>query len=99
MAQQVAEKLAVGCVPLFMTDGLAGYGLSILTHFGHWVVRQSERGRQLKPRWMPLPALNYAQVVKKRRRRRVVQVSRRVIYGSLERIKGAHVMVGGLESE
>ena len=36
---------------------------------------------------MPLPALNYAQVVKKRRRRRVVQVSRRVIFGSLERVK------------
>jgi hypothetical protein len=70
-----------------MTDGLAEYGTAILTHFGHWVARQNERGRQLKPRWMPLPQLNYAQVVKKRCRRRLVQVSRRVIYGSLEGIK------------
>ena len=87
LVHQVAEKLAVGCVPLFMTDGLAEYGTAILTHFGHWVARQNERGRQLKPRWMPLPQLNYAQVVKKRCRRRLVQVSRRVIYGSLEGIK------------
>ena len=87
LVHQVVEKLAEGCVPLFMTDGLAEYGLSILTHFGHWVQRQSERGRQLKPRWMPLPSLNYAQVVKKRRRRQVVQVSRRVIYGSLAGVK------------
>ena len=36
---------------------------------------------------MPLPNLNYAQVVKKRRRRRLVQVSRRVIFGSLEGLK------------
>ncbi len=74
-------------MPLCLTDGLAEYGRAILTHFGHWVERQSERGRRLKPRWMPLTVLDYAQVVKKRLRRRVVRVDRRMIYGSLERTK------------
>jgi len=44
LVHQVVEKVVEGCVPLFMTDGLVEYGLSILTHFGHWVQRQSERG-------------------------------------------------------
>ncbi len=87
LVHQVREKLSKDCVPLFLTDGLAEYGRAILTHFGHWQERQSERGRRLKPRWMPLAVLDYAQVVKKRLRRRVVRVDRRMIYGSLERTK------------
>ena len=35
-----------------------------------------------KPRWMPLPKLLYAQVVKKMRRRRIVAVQHRVVLGT-----------------
>ena len=35
-----------------------------------------------KPRWMPLPALLYAQVVKSYRRRRIVGVKHRVVFGT-----------------
>jgi hypothetical protein len=35
-----------------------------------------------KPRWMPLPALLYAQVVKSYRRRRLVGVQHRVVFGT-----------------
>ena len=35
-----------------------------------------------KPRWMPLPALLYAQVVKSYRRRRIVGVKHRVVFDS-----------------
>jgi IS1 family transposase len=89
VVHQVAQMLAPGCVPLFVTDGLADYEMALLTHFGQWVQRerQNNRGPHPKPRWMPLPGLDYAQVVKKRLRRRVVRVSKRVIYGSMERIK------------
>ena len=87
LVHQVVQMLAPGCVPLFITDGLVDDELALLTHFGHWVQPQHSQGRRLKPRWMPLPILNYAQVIKKRRRRRLVQVSRRVIFGSLTRIK------------
>jgi hypothetical protein len=40
-----------------------------------------------KPRWMPLPGLLYAQVVKTVRRRRLVDVTHRVVFGSLEAVK------------
>ena len=35
-----------------------------------------------KPRWMPLPELLYAQVVKTTRRRRLVEVKHRVVFGT-----------------
>ena len=35
-----------------------------------------------KPRWMPLPQLLYAQVIKAYRRRRLVDVTHRVVFGT-----------------
>ena len=35
-----------------------------------------------KPRWLPLPELLYAQVVKSYRRRRLVGVKHRVVFGT-----------------
>ena len=87
LVHQVAQRLASGCLPTFITDGLADYQTALLTHFGAWQPRQNSQGRRLKPRWMPLPGLDYAQVIKKRRRRRLVGVRQRVVFGSLERIK------------
>src|SRR5262249_26396962 len=77
------------CVPLFLTDGLRAYMMALLAHYGHW--RQPERRRAKgplpKPRWMPLPQLLYAQVIKTVRRRRLVRVSHRVVFGTLEAVK------------
>ena len=44
-------------------------------------------GPQPKPRWMPQPRLLYAQVVKSYRRRRIVGVKHRVIFGAAETIE------------
>jgi hypothetical protein len=84
VVHQVSRVLAPGCVPLFLTDGLKDYGTAFLTHFGCWMQpeRRQDRGPRLKPRWMPLPALLYAQVVKSYRRRRIVGVKHRVVFGS-----------------
>jgi IS1 family transposase len=81
---QVTQALAPGCVPLFLTDGFKEYRTAILAHFGYW--REPERrqatGPLPKPRWMPLPELLYAQVVKSYRRRRIVGVTHRVMFGT-----------------
>jgi transposase-like protein/IS1 family transposase len=84
VVHQVSRVLAPGCVPLFLTDGLKDYGTALLTHFGFWMQpeRRQDRGPRLKPRWMPLPELLYAQVVKSYRRRRIVGVKHRVVFGS-----------------
>jgi IS1 family transposase len=85
----VVLVLAWGCVPLFTSDQWSPYAIALLTHFGHWVEmpRRHKRGRPPKPRWLPLPALQYAQVVKRRIKGRVVGVSHKVVYGSLKAVK------------
>ena len=84
VVHQVTQVLAPGCVPLFLTDGLKDYGTALLTHFGHWMhpERRQDKGPRPKPRWMPLPELLYAQVVKSYRRRRIVGVKHRVVFGT-----------------
>lgn len=85
----IVRLLTPGCVPLFISDQWSAYGAALLTHFGHWVQlpRRGTRGPLPKPRWLPLPQLQYAQVVKQRLKGRVVAVSHRVIYGSLETVE------------
>jgi hypothetical protein len=80
----IAQLLAPGCMPLFLSDGYPHYLTAIVTHFGHWVQpsRRQALGPAPKPRWMPLPALLYAQVVKRMRRRRIVEVKHRVVCGT-----------------
>jgi transposase-like protein/IS1 family transposase len=84
VVHQVSRVLAPGCVPLFLTDGLKDYATALLSHFGHWIQpeRRQDKGPRPKPRWMPLPELLYAQVVKSYRRRRIVGVKHRVVFGT-----------------
>jgi IS1 family transposase len=84
----VAQVLAPDCAPLFLTDGFREYLTALLTHYGQWVQspRRQVQGPAPKPRWMPLPPLLYAQVVKTVRRRRLVRVRHRVVFGTLEAV-------------
>ena len=89
LVHHVVQVLAPGCLPLFITDGFKEYATALLTHFGHWVQppRRQAKSPAPKPRWTPLPGLLYAQVVKKYRRRRLVQVNHRVVFGTLAGVK------------
>jgi hypothetical protein len=88
LVHQVRHVVARGCLPLFLTDGLKEYRAALLTHFGHWVqpLRTQGTGPAPKPRWMPQPELLYAQVVKQYRRRRLIRMRPRVVFGSLAQI-------------
>src|SRR5262245_21935653 len=92
VVHQVAQVLAPDCAPLFLTDGFREYVTALLTHYGHWVQppRRQATGPAPTPRWMPLPGLLYAQVIKTVRRRRLVDVQHRVVFGSLEAVN--HVL-------
>src|SRR5436853_4574842 len=85
----LAQVLAPDCAPLFLTDGFREYITALLTHYGHWVqpARRQATGPHPKPRWRPLPQLLYAQVVKTVRRRRLVRVSHRVVFGTFEAVQ------------
>jgi hypothetical protein len=89
VVHQVAQVVAPACAPLFLTDGFRAYLTALLTHYGQWVQspRRQATGPAPKPRWMPLPQLLYAQVVKSYRRRRLVAVKHRVVFGTLEAVE------------
>ena len=84
--------------PLVLTDGLKEYATALLTHFGYWVQppRRQATGPAPKPRWMPVPQLRYAQVVKTVRRRRLVRVRHRVVFGTLEAVQQVLAACGWL---
>jgi IS1 family transposase/transposase-like protein len=72
LVHQITGVLAPPCAPLFLTDGFRAYLTALVTHDG---------------RWMPLPELLYAQVVKRYRRRRIVGVKHRVVFGPVATIE------------
>jgi hypothetical protein len=88
VVHHIAQVFAPDCAPLFMTDGFKDYMTALLTHDGRWI--QPERkwalGPTPKPRWRPRPGLLYAQVIKSYRRRRIVRVNHRVVFGTLEAV-------------
>ena len=65
---------------------------ALLTPYGAWVQppRHQDKGPAPKPHWMPLPQLLYVQTVKTVRRRRLVRVRHRVVFGTLAAIE--HVL-------
>jgi IS1 family transposase len=89
VVHQVVQRLAPGCVPLCLTDGLKDYGTAFLAHFGQWMqpARRRDKGPMPQPRWVSRPELLYAQVVKSYRRRRIVGVKYRVVFGAMERVQ------------
>jgi len=76
-------------VPLFLTAGFTEYATALLTHCGQWVQppRRQGNGPMPKPRWRPRPGLLYAQVVQTVRRRRLVRVRHRMVFGTLEAVR------------
>ena len=99
LVHQVTQGLASHCAPLFLTDGFREYLTALVTHYGQWVhpERRQAKGPQPKPRWMPLPGLLYAQVVKLSRRRRIVSHTPRSLRsGSHHRI---HPGQAGVEDQ
>src|SRR5262245_49909479 len=89
VVHQVVQVLAPDCAPLFLTDGFREYLTALLTHYGQWIQppRHQATGPAPKPRWMPQPQLLYAQVVKTVRRRRLVDVQHRVVFGTLAAVQ------------
>jgi hypothetical protein len=98
VVHHVAQVLAPDGAPLFVTDGFRESLTALLTQYGHWVQpeRHQARGPAPKPRWMPLPQLLYAQVIKTTRR--LVRVSHPVVCGQWNgcsgRASGQHLVPG-----
>jgi len=77
-------------IPFFTSDELRHYERALLETHGivQEVPRQTgKRGRQPKPKLIPPQELRYAQVVKKRKKGRVVSIETAVVFGDPEEVK------------
>lgn len=77
-----------GQMPLFVSDGLDSYGVALLNRYHVTVTYPptGKRGRPRCPEKKPIPELRYAQVVKKKEARRLVSISKRIVYGDAQSI-------------
>jgi IS1 family transposase len=80
---QVAQVTDAHILPLFTSDQWPAYPQALLTTYGEWYrpPRRGTRGARPKPRLRPRADLLYAQVIKQRRRGRVIAVQTRVVFG------------------
>ncbi len=76
-------------LPFFTSDQLAAYRTALVEVYGTWhqPERKGSRGRHPAPRRIPLPNLLYAQVVKRREKGRVVEVTRKAVFGTVDQIE------------
>jgi hypothetical protein len=76
VVHKLRGRLKAGWVPVFSTDGLKHYYYVLTAHYGKW-----EREDGKKPVWVLLSEFLYAQAIKHQRRRRTVEVERRMLVG------------------
>ncbi len=88
-----------GQMPLFVSDGLDSYGVALLDRYHVTLTypRTGRRGRPRCPGKRPLPELRYAQVVKKREGRRLVSVTKKIVYGDPQSIASKDICTSLIE--
>jgi len=80
IAHKLKECLKPGWVPAFSTDGLKHFFYALTAHYGGW--ETPEDGG--KPMWMVAKEFLYAQVIKRQKRHRLVEVEHRMMWGGLD---------------
>jgi hypothetical protein len=99
LVEGAAGRLAPDCWPLWSSDGWEPYRFAltlvfaILIHF----IKGKGRGPPKESQVVPHPRLRYGQVIKQRVGRRLVSVTRRVIFGLAESIPLKQVSTSLLE--
>jgi hypothetical protein len=76
VVHELKKRLKAGCLPVFSTDGLRHFFYALTSHFGKW----ADQGGK-KPVWVLMGELLYGQVIKHQRRRKTVEVERRMLLG------------------
>ena len=92
-------SVLVGRLPLFASDGLDQYGVALFDRWHGEVPqpRTGRRGRPSNPTKVVLPELRYVQVVKHREGRRIVSVTKRVVYGEAKDIDLSQISTSLIE--
>ena len=97
---QETKRVNDGSLRVFFSDQRPHYQEAILKFFGKKVQpkRKGDRGRFPKPRLIPTENLLYAQVVKHRRKGRVVNLTEKIIFGT-EDVLEAYLKLSSVSSK
>jgi IS1 family transposase len=99
LMEGAAKRLAPDCWPLWSSDGWESYlfaltlVFAVLIHF----IKGKGRGRPKDSQVVPDPRVRYGQVIKQRAGRRLVLVTRRVVFGVAELIPLKQISTSLLE--
>jgi transposase-like protein/IS1 family transposase len=99
LVEGAARRLASDCWPLWSSDGWEPYlfaltvVFAVLIHF----IKGKGRGRPKESQVVPDPRVRYGQVIKQRAGRRLVSVTRRVVFGVAELIPLKQISTSLLE--
>ena len=99
LVENTAKRLAPTIWPLWCSDGWEPYVGALLSVF-HLVIhylRSKRRGRPRCPQQIAHPDLRYGQVVKHHAGRRLISITKRVIYGVAELVPLAKISTSLLE--
>lgn len=83
------HRVTDGAIPFFTSDKLRHYRDALLREYGirEEIPKGPRKRGPRKPKLRPPPELRYAQVVKHRRKGRVVSITTKVIFGKDEEVK------------
>jgi hypothetical protein len=90
VVHELIARLKAGCVPVCSSDGLKHYYYALTAHFGEWV----DVDGQNKPVWLLLPDFLYAQVIKSRKRLRIISIEARLIWGTMHDYRSRLIAAG-----
>ena len=80
---ELTLRLTAHCVPLVTSDGLRQYFWALTAHFGYWVMLPRKR----KSTWIVDERLQYGQLKKKRRGRKLQYIQTEVLCGSRQAVR------------
>ncbi len=98
---QRTDKRITRELPLFVSDGLDLYGIALTEQYHVMVTfpKTGQCGRSGNPKKVPQPDLRYAQVMKYREGGRVVDVTKRVVFGNEENIPEEQISTSHIERQ
>lgn len=99
MVDGAARRLASDCWPLWSSDGWEPYLFALTVVFAVLIqfIKGKGRGRPKDSQVVPYPRVRYGEVIKPRAGRRLVAVTRRVMFGVEEQIPLKQISTSLLE--
>jgi len=84
VVKQRCNRINENNLPLFVTDGRKFYKKALLNRYSNFIKfpKTGKRGRQRKPKQVPLKKLKYAQIVKEQVGGKLSTIAKRIIFGN-----------------